>query len=286
MFTGVIPILQTPFTDGGELDLASMARQVEFVNEAGASGVAFPGFVSEFWKLTRTEIFEAAAVIRQRSRCPVIFNVTAQSTVHAVADAREFAELGADGLMCLPPFVVPSGQDALMGHLRAVLGATELPHILQYSASLTGLRLSMDEIGALRRDFPHFGCIKLDYVPPGPMITKLNEHFPGAFTYLIGFAGLQLEDAQRRGAHGLMGGAGHVAEDIRALEGLRAGSPAGFRRLLPLLNFEMQTVENSIALHKFLLARRGVIASDHVRAPGTELDDMSREYAVVLLESA
>jgi 4-hydroxy-tetrahydrodipicolinate synthase len=287
VFTGVIPILQTPFRPDGELDFDSLARQVDFVCNAGVSALAFPGFVSEWWKLSASEIFRAAVAIRERSRgkCRVICNVTSQSTYLAVREAREFAVMGVDGLMCLPPFVVPAGSDGLLRHLRSVLEVADLPHILQYSASLTGLRLSIDEIGSLRRDYPHFCSIKLDYIPPGPMITSLRDAFPDQFTYLIGFAGLQLEEAHLRGAHGLMGGAGHLVEDLAAFHALEGGSSAAFRRLLPLLNFEMQTVETSIALHKFLLQRRGIIATDHVRQPGATLDAIAREHIASLLEN-
>jgi dihydrodipicolinate synthase/N-acetylneuraminate lyase len=46
-----------------------------------------------------------------------------------------------------------------------------------------------------------------------------------------------------------------------------------FLRLLPLLNLEMQTIDQSIATHKWMLAERGVIATGHVRRPGPELDE-------------
>ena len=54
-FSGVIPILQTPFHDDGSLDLESLAREVDYVCALGAPGMAFPGFVSEWWKLSQPE---------------------------------------------------------------------------------------------------------------------------------------------------------------------------------------------------------------------------------------
>lgn len=273
-FRGVIPILQTPFLDDERLDVESLERQVDFVWRAGADAACFPGFASEWWKLSDTEIDTAAqAIVRAaKGRVPVIFNVTAQSTHLAAAQARRFVELGADGLMCLPPFVVPRGADAVLAHLKAVLRSAPVPHILQYSASLTGLRLDIAQIRALRDEFPHFRSIKIDFIPPGPMITQLRDAL-GAdeFTYLIGFAGLQLPDALARGAHGLMGGAGHAPEDVAVFRRLRAGQP-GFNDLLPLLNLEMQTVDQSIATQKWLLKERGVFSTDRVRAPGPQLD--------------
>ena len=81
MLRGVIPILQTPFDDGGRLDLGSLRREVLLVFDARAGGLCFPGFASEW-------------TIREASSIPVIFNVTAQSTFLAVEQARAFVESG------------------------------------------------------------------------------------------------------------------------------------------------------------------------------------------------
>jgi dihydrodipicolinate synthase/N-acetylneuraminate lyase len=278
-FKGVIPVLQTPFQEDGSLDLNSLIAEVEYVKEAGADGLVFPGFVSEWWKLTSEEIDLCAQAITQaaRGRLPVILNVTAQSTYVAVQQGRRFASLGADGLMCLPPFVVPRSSEALVTHLAAVLDAVDLPHILQYSASLTGIHLESSQMSALHDKYPHLGCIKVDFIPPGPVITRLRRVMPDSFTYLIGFAGLQMPDAVVRGAHGLMGGAGHLREDLIAWSALLQDTNGQgfekFKSLLPLLNSEMQTVDMSIATHKWLLKQQGVFRSAHVRAPGAELDE-------------
>jgi 4-hydroxy-tetrahydrodipicolinate synthase len=275
---GLIPLLQSPFFDDGGFDEASLRRQVRFVLGAGVTTMAYPGFVSEWWKLTEAELFDAASIIREetRGKAKVIFNVTAQFTRLAVAQAQAFQKLGADGLMCLPPFAVPPGPAAVLAHLSAVLEATPLPHVLQYSASLTGLQLSPDELAELHRRFPHFCSIKIDYVPPGPMVSRLAAAMPpGEFTFLIGYAGLQLADSLARGAHGLMGGAGHAEEDKTVFDALRRSPDSGlglFHQLLPLINMEMQTIEYSIALHKRMLFEKGVITSPHVRQPGYELD--------------
>jgi dihydrodipicolinate synthase/N-acetylneuraminate lyase len=73
-----------------------------------------------------------------------------------------------------------------------------------------------------------------------------------------------------------MGGSGHVVEDLAVFRALEqdpdgAGMEA-FHRLLPLLNFEMQTIDQSIATHKWLLKHRGIFTSAHVREPGPQLD--------------
>ena len=289
MLRGVIPILQTPFDEGGRLDLDSLRRQVVHVSDARADGLCFPGFVSEWWKLSWVEILLAARAIREASSIPVIFNVTAQSTHLAVEQARSFLEIGCDAMMVLPPFVVPASPEAVLAHLSAVMEAAVIPQILQYSASLTGVRISIDGIKQLEEKYPQFCSIKVDFIPPGPMTSSLVEALPpGQFTYLVGYSGLHLPDFLERGGHGMMGGAGHVREDMKVFYSLLANPAEGlekFNRLLPLLNLEMQTIDICIAVHKLLLKDQGVIATDHVRAPGAQLDDFQRRTARTLLKS-
>ncbi len=280
MLRGVIPILQTPFDEGGRLDLNSLRREVAYVCDAGADGMCFPGFVSEWWKLSEEEILLAAKIIRESSSIPVVFNVTAQSTYHAVAQAHAFEQIGCEAMMVLPPFVVPASPDAVMAHLGAVMDATRVPQILQYSASLTGVRISMESLRDLAAKYPAFSSIKVDFIPPGPMTTALVEAFPaGRMSYLIGYSGLHLPEFLARGGHGLMGGAGHVGPDVHAFKELLAGHAEPFEKLLPLLNFEMQTIDLCTAVHKLLLKDQGVFAAAQLRNPGAGLDEVQTRLA-------
>jgi 4-hydroxy-tetrahydrodipicolinate synthase len=292
LLKGVLPILQTPFLPDGQLDRESLRREARYICGCGAAAMVFPGFVSEWWKLSDAEILSAAAILRKetRGRAGLILNVTAQSTYGAVRQALEFIETGCDALMCLPPFVVPAGSEESLRHLRRILEVIDVPFILQYSASLTGLSLEPAEIVGIQSEFPNLECIKVDFIPPGPMITRLAEAFGGReMTYLVGFAGLQLPDSLHRGAHGLMGGAGHLTEDLAVFDALLRNPEEGrdaFHALLPLLNFEMQTVGMSVAVHKRLLYERGIIESDHVRAPGRSLDALEIEELHRVLEAS
>jgi len=283
MLRGVIPILQTPFDENGRLDLDSLRREVLHVCNARADGLCFPGFASEWWKLSPEEILLAAKTIRESSTIPVIFNVTAQSTFLAVEQTKAFVDIGCDAMMVLPPFVVPSSPEAVLAHLGAVMDAAAVPQILQYSASLTGVRISIESLKQLEEKYPQFCTIKVDFIPPGPMTSSLVAAFPpGQLTYLVGYSGLHLPDFLERGGHGMMSGASHVREDIQAFYSLLDNPKEGlerFNRLLPLLNLEMQTIDLSIAVHKLLLKDQGVIASDHIRAPAAQLDEFQKRAA-------
>jgi dihydrodipicolinate synthase/N-acetylneuraminate lyase len=281
---GAIPVIQTPFLPSEELDFASLQREVEFICDSKADGMVFPGYASEWWKLSDSEIMRAAEVIlkSRRKNCLVILNVVAQSTILAKAQAKLFDSLGCDALMCLPPSVLPMSQRQLIDHLGAVMETSSLPHILQYAAGLTGARFNPADLAELRKQFPHFCCIKVDFAPSGPQLTALKSELGDrGFTYLVGYSGIQLLDSIRRGADGLMGGAGHLREDIAMLQALQSSdAQAGYKAfatMLPMLNFEMQSIDLLIAAHKRLLRDQGIFAHDVCRGPCQPLDFFQEE---------
>ncbi len=274
-FRGLYPIIQTPFTAEGEVDYDSLRRLVRHVVER-AEGATFPGFASEFWRLTDEEILECGAVIAgEAAERMAILNVTPQSTAAAVKRAREFARQGASALMTLPPFTAAAPPAALEDHIGAVLGATGLPAIIQDSAGLTGTNLDPQALARLKERHANFAGLKVDQVPTGPSISRYRAIAAlSGLSYVVGYSGVQMLDAVRRGAEGLMGGCGHLELDRRMLEALLGGGGfEEFRRLSPLLNFEMQTLELVIAVHKRLLYEAGVIATPLCRAPCREPDE-------------
>jgi len=157
----------------------SLAREVGFACDAGANGVAFPGFASEWWKLTEDEIDRAAEIViaAAGSRIPVILNITAQATCHAVAAAQRFTRMGCQGLMCLPPFVGGTTGSETFRHVARVLESSSLPFMLQWSPSLAGTGIEWPDLAKLERRFPHCQAIKVDFAPPAPTVTRLVAEF-------------------------------------------------------------------------------------------------------------
>ena len=86
---GILPVVQTAFTDGGEIDHASMERQVEFCLRAGADGLVYPVLGSEFMFLSDNERRDLVALIVKcaAGRIPIIAGVAGPSTAIAVEQA-------------------------------------------------------------------------------------------------------------------------------------------------------------------------------------------------------
>lgn len=279
-FRGLFPIVQTPFTAEGEVDFDSLRRLARHMR-GRAEGLTFPGFASEFWRLTDDEVLECGLAITEEADadCLVILNVTAQATSPAVRRARELRELRAKALMTLPPFTIAAAPAALEEHLGAVLTAAELPVIVQDSAGLTGTVLDPQALARLKARHANFAGLKVDQVPTGPSISRYRAvDALAGLSYVVGYSGVQMLDAVRRGAEGLMGCCGHPELDRSMVEALLAGGGyEEFAALAPLLNFEMQSLEMVIAVHKQLLYEAGVIATPLSRAPCRAMDEVHAE---------
>lgn len=277
--SGVLPVLAMPFAPDGGLDLDGFDAMCAHVLDAGVDGALLFGLASEFYKLSdaeRAELrrrFLVAAAGRQHLTTTV--SVTAHSTWLAVEEALAAVGDGAGSINLLPPhFLAPSPRD-LVAHLEAVLSAVEVPVVVQYAPSQTGTALSADVLRSLAREHPNLTTVKVESQPPGRLVAELTTGQP-ALAAIVGYAGLHLPDAVRRGAVGVQPGCSFVELYVQLWAHHLAGSTEAFedlhRRMLPYLSTWMENVELIIQVEKTILLRRGLIASDLCRRPGWQLD--------------
>ena len=106
---GLMPILATPFDEGGALDRVSLRRLVEFELAAGVDGVAVFGMASEGFALTaaerRTILADVVEIVD--GRIPVIAGVNGTSTATSIEQA-----LMAEDMKKNPPKSLFEGADA------------------------------------------------------------------------------------------------------------------------------------------------------------------------------
>ena len=86
---GIFPVLQTPLDADGELDSASLRREVRFCIEAGAHGLVFPALGSELQYLSDRERQQLVEVVvgEAGGQLPLVVAVSAPSAAIA-ADTR------------------------------------------------------------------------------------------------------------------------------------------------------------------------------------------------------
>ncbi|TDD87684.1 dihydrodipicolinate synthase family protein [Actinomadura darangshiensis] len=278
---GVSPVLEVPFHPDESVDLDGFSDVVAHVLGTGVTSVMFPGFASEFHKLADDErrSLRDRLLDQTRARTDVAAIVAVQDHATAVAVRRavEAVEAGTDAINLLPPYLLGPSPAAVRAHVRAVLSAVApAPVVLQYAPAQTGTSLDAGTIASIASDHPNLAAVKVESTPPGALIAALARTTP-ALPSFVGYAGLQLPDALRRGAIGVQPGCSFTELYVRFWRLWQAGDePAALslhQRMLPYLSYWMQSVELIVAAEKLISLRRGLIRSATCRAPAHALDD-------------
>jgi 4-hydroxy-tetrahydrodipicolinate synthase len=69
--------------------------------------------------------------------------------------------------MVLPPYFLGPSEDAILEHLKRVIGSVKIPVILQYAPVQTGVRITPEVFLKLRDALPNADFIKVESQPPG-----------------------------------------------------------------------------------------------------------------------
>jgi dihydrodipicolinate synthase/N-acetylneuraminate lyase len=280
LIKGVSPVIEVPFTTDGRVDLVGFKRVIDHVIQCGVSSMMFPGYASEFLKLSAAERQELNSVLLSRtsgrSDIAAILAVQDHATLLAADHARRLVDEGADAINLLPSYQLSPSADAVREHVRSVLAAVpEVPVVLQYAPEQTGTVLDAPAIAGIAQDHPNLLLVKVEETPPGPMIAALREQNP-QLASVVGYAGVQLPDALRRGAVGVQPGCSFTeiyVEIWRRFEQGDEGSAFDLhRRLLPYISYWMLDSELIIAAEKLISYRRGLTSTPYCRQPTHLLD--------------
>ncbi|MGO4667743.1 dihydrodipicolinate synthase family protein [Bosea sp. 2RAB26] len=278
---GVYVIAVTPFTEDGALDLPSTDRMVDFYLEKGATGLTVLGMMGEAPKLTAEEsrIFVRRVLARVQGRVPVVVGVSAPG----FAAMRELSDSvmadGAAGVMVAPPASLRT-DDQIVSYYDMVaktLGP-KTPFVLQDFPLVTNVQIASSVILRIVAAQPSCVMLKHEDWPGLAKISALraasDKNGGRRISILVGNGAMFLPEELSRGADGAMTGfaypemmvdvwKAHAAGDVERAHDL-------FDAYLPLARYEQQP-SHGLAIRKYLLAKRGAIASGMVRSPGSAL---------------
>lgn len=280
---GVFVIAPTPFLQDGAIDLESCDRMVDFYLETGATGLTVLGMMGEAPKLTVDESREVVARILYRvaGRVPVVVGVSAPGFAQIDALTRMVMDLGAAGVMVAPPGGLRTDEQiyGYYAQIAELLG--DVPFVLQDFPLATGVQIAPKVIAQIMNDLPTCVCLKHEDWPGLEKITALRTAgvLQRRVSILCGNGGLFLPEEMERGADGAMTGFAYPEMMVAVVREVDRGEMNRARDLfdayLPLARFEQQP-GLGLAIRKYTLARRGVIAHDTLRKPGAGLSEMGR----------
>ncbi len=276
--TGCIPIVCTPFHDDGSLDHESLRREVDWLIEQGATGLATLALASEGYKLTDRERNSVLATVADQNagRLPVIASVDAPGTAGSIDRAIRADALGATGLMTMPPSFIKPSPDQIVQFYQHVGAETSLPLILQDAPQITGVATTPAIWTEIAMTVPTLGGLKLEAVPQGPPVSIATTIAPERLRVYSGWGGISVLDVLERGAHGTMPAPGFTplfAAIHRAWEaGDQAAAKTMHHQALPFLVWSMQTLDHSVFATKQQFHRLAIFSSPHQRQPVISFD--------------
>ncbi|MEU0467747.1 dihydrodipicolinate synthase family protein [Amycolatopsis sp. NPDC006131] len=281
--TGLIPILATPFTADGELDLPSLRSLVEFQLSCGVDGLAVFGMASEGFALTAAEREVILREVRAMTSLPVVAGVNGTSTVTALEQVRAAGDGGADQVMVLPPFLAKPSPSQVVEFFTEVAGAG-VPVMIQDAPGVTGVPVDVAAVAALA-GVDGITSIKVE-APPTP--SKVAAVRDAAGLAVLGGQNAQaLIEEYDNGAVGTMP-ACEFTDLLRSIlddlaGGRRAEARAEFTRLLPLIHLGVRPGQ-AWAVHKEVLVRRGIIRTATVRLPARPLEPITEKALTEVLD--
>jgi len=288
---GIFTILFTPFHDDRSLDEESLRREVDFVIEAGAHGIVAPVNSSEFYLLSDEERRHYAEVLvdQAKARVPVVIGTAAPTVGTAEALTRHTRDLGAAGVIAMPPYVVRLDLDDIRDYYaRIATAAGGLPVVLQNVGGEVGMPLGAEAIMRIAEAVPAVQYVKEETLPSTHRISELLRVSGGRLLGVFGGSlGRFLVDELKRGACGLMSGCHLVDAQVRVYKLLRAGredeARAAFLRQLPAHNLWSLL---GMGVAKEILRRRGVFRTTVCRRPAPALDSADQaelDHALALV---
>jgi 2-keto-3-deoxy-L-arabinonate dehydratase len=291
LLKGVVPIVNTTFREDGSLDLESQARLVRHLLGQGVHGIALFGNASEGYTLTQAERDQLLKLIVREvnGQVPVVVSSGHTGTDVAVQISKSAEDEGADALMILPPYFMKPDAQGIFDYFAAISKAVSIPIMVQDAPLMTQVVLACSLLIRLGREIEHVEYAKIEAPPTAPKITEVVSQGQDAIISFGGLNGNFLIEELDRGAVGTMPGSDLCAQFVRIWDFYQAGDRQAarneFRRLLPLIRYELQPGLGVSAM-KHNLVSRGIIQCARVRQPTRSLDTIGeRELAELRREA-
>jgi 4-hydroxy-tetrahydrodipicolinate synthase len=175
-FRGVYPYLVSPVDASGRVLGDVLGRLIDDLIAAGVHGLTPLGSTGEFAYLDRAqrEAVVRATITAARGRVPVVAGVASTATSDAVAQARSYQQLGADGILAILEAYFPLRDAQVESYFRAIADAVDIPVVLYTNPQFQRSDLSLDVIARLS-EHPRIRHIKDASTNTGRLLSIINR---------------------------------------------------------------------------------------------------------------
>jgi 4-hydroxy-tetrahydrodipicolinate synthase len=153
-----------------------LAKLCDDLIGAGVHGLTPLGSTGEFAYLTaaqRSEVVRTTIEAAKR-RVPVVAGVASTSTADAVAQARAYQRLGADGILAILEAYFPLADAQIESYFRSIADAVDIPVVIYTNPQFQRSDLTLDVIARLAAH-SRIGYIKDASTNTGRLLSIMNR---------------------------------------------------------------------------------------------------------------
>ncbi len=277
---GTFAIAPTPFHQDGRIDENSIDCMTDFYAAAGCTGITVLGIMGEAPKLDQQEAIDVATrVIRRAKDLSIVVGVSAPGFAAMRSLTCAAMDAGASGVMIAPSPSLRT-DDQIVAYFRQAVDAIgpDVPWVLQDYPLVMSVVMTPGVIRRIIQGCPSCVMVKHEDWPGLDKISALRgfekDGSMRPISILTGNGALFLDFEMERGADGAMTGYAFpdmLVDTVRlSKDGQRDAAHDLFDAHLPLIRYEQQQGVG-LATRKYVMQRRGIIATDEQRKPASKL---------------
>jgi dihydrodipicolinate synthase/N-acetylneuraminate lyase len=283
-YQGVFPVVPTTFDEEGRLDLDSQKRCVDFMIDAGSTGLCILANFSEQFLLAdeEREVLTRTLLTHVDGRVPVIVTTTHYGTEVCAARSRRAQDQGAAMVMVMPPYhgaTLRCNEDKIHEFYARVSDRISIPIMIQ-DAPVAGTPLSAAFLAKMAREIENVAYFKIETAGAASKLRELirlgGDAIEGPWD---GEEGITLLPDLEAGATGAMTGGGYPDGIRQIMDPWQAGdreeAALAYAKWLPLINYENR--QGGILTAKALMKAGGIIDCEAPRHPFPPMHPAVRE---------
>ena len=175
-FHGVFPYLVSPIDAAGHIREDVLGHLCDDLIASGVHGLTPLGSTGEFAYLDsdqRTAVVRTT-IAAAKGRVPVVAGVVSTSTADAVAQARSYQKLGANGILAILEAYFPLADAQIESYFRSIADAVDIPVVIYTNPQFQRSDLTLDVIARLA-SHPRIGYIKDASTNTGRLLSIINR---------------------------------------------------------------------------------------------------------------
>jgi len=279
----MFPALSTPTNKNGELDEDGLRSEVRANISWGAHGLAASIIAGEFYKFSNGERLRTFDIVvgEAKGKVPVLIGVSHTGTEPAVMFAVHAQEIGADGIIVMPPFFgrnIP--RSAVYDHIGIIASKVDLPVMVQDAEDHVNFHIYPTMYRDLAEEYSNIVSVKIEGTNTLDKIKDVKRLMGDKLIIFGGMAAKLLFEEISLGADGNIPDACltdmlvEVYNDI--ISGKMGEAREVFSKYKVWVDFLGAHVSSSAEVEKETLRLRGILKSSQTRWPHVPLGDAEK----------